>query len=75
MLRLTSHTPTIATTLTKATPRAVPQYGSSLVNGASTSSCNGPRLLIHEPTSRDPIDHAPTRGLCAVPTSRDRTVK
>ena len=75
MRRLTSHTPTIAAMFVAATPTAVPQYGSSLVNGASTSSCSGPRLLIQAPTSREPIDQAPTRGLCDVATSRDRTVK
>ena len=61
--RATSHTPTIAATFTAPTPRAVPQYGSSFVNGASRSSCNGPRLLSHTPMTREPFDHAPTSGL------------
>ncbi len=73
--RATSHTPTMAATFTVPTPSAVPQYGSSFVNGASRSSCNGPRLFSHTPSSREPFDHAPTSGLCRVSTSRDRTVK
>src|SRR4029077_5890722 len=70
-----SHPPTTAATFTAPTPRAVPQYGSSFVNGASRSSCNGPRLLSHTPITREPFDHAPRSGVGRDTTPPNRPVK
>ena len=59
-----AHHQTTSTALpaTRPTPTAVPQYGSTFVNGASKSSCNGPRFRIASPMLADAEDHAPSHG-------------
>ncbi len=56
------HTATTLAALMSADPIAVPRYGVTLVNGASRSSCSGPRLFTGTPTTDDPDDHAPSSG-------------
>ena len=75
MRRATIHTTTTLAALISAEPIAVPRYGDTLVNGASTSSCSGPRLFTGTPTTEEPDDHAPSSGWWAVRTSAERTVK